>query len=67
MIVAYKAKGRAIFLFGFPKNELENIDQDELLSFRVMAEELLTADAARIREEVAAGRLQEIEYEEEKD
>jgi hypothetical protein len=60
MIVAYRANSRAVFLYGFAKNERENIDPDELLSFREIAEGLLAADAAKIRENLEAGTLQEI-------
>ncbi len=31
MIVAYRVKDRAVFLYGFAKNERENIDSDELV------------------------------------
>jgi hypothetical protein len=65
MIVAYRAKGRAVFLFGFAKNERENIEPDELLFLRGLAENWLNADAARIRAELEAGNLQEIEHDQE--
>jgi hypothetical protein len=61
VIVAYRIKGRAVFLFGFAKNEKENISQDELEFFRELAENWLAAGQARIRAEVEAGNLQEVE------
>jgi hypothetical protein len=61
MIVAYRAKNRAVFLLGFAKNEQENIEPDELVFLRGLAENWLAADTARIREEAEAGNLQEIE------
>ncbi len=64
-IVAYRAKDRAVFLYGFAKNALDNISPDELLFLRKVAENWLAADAARIREEIEAGNLQEIEDDEE--
>ncbi len=61
MIVAYRAKGRAIFLFGFAKNELENIEQDELISFRRVAEYWLSADASEISKGLEDCSIQEVE------
>lgn len=37
MLVAYRARGRAVFLYGFAKNEQENIGLDELESLREIA------------------------------
>jgi hypothetical protein len=34
MLVAYRAGTRAVFLYAFAKNERENIDPDELLTWR---------------------------------
>jgi hypothetical protein len=34
VLVAWRARGRAVFLFGFAKNEKDNIDPDQLLSLR---------------------------------
>jgi hypothetical protein len=61
MIVAYRAKDRAVFLFGFAKNERENIDSGELPFLREGAERWLAADAAKIREALENGALQEID------
>jgi hypothetical protein len=65
MIVAYRTKGRAVFLLGFAKSERENISSDELLFLRKLAENWLAADAQKIREELEAGNLQEIEHDQE--
>ena len=62
MLVAYRARGRAVFLYGFAKNEQENIDSDELASLREIAAIWLEADADRITGAVAAGELQEVEH-----
>jgi hypothetical protein len=64
-IIAYRAKERAVFLFGFAKNDRENIDSDELLLFREGAKRWLTADVAKILEALEDGALQEIEDDEE--
>lgn len=61
VIVVYRPKGRAVFLFGFAKNERENISSDELVLLREIARNWLAASAARIREEIETGNLKEIE------
>ena len=66
-IVAFRAKQRAVFLYGFAKNEQENIEPNELLTFRSIAADLLAADSARIAEAIENGVLQEIDHDEEKD
>ena len=65
MIVGYRVKDRAVFLLGFAKNERENIEDDELLSIRGVAQKWLAADAARIKKELELGNLQEINHDEE--
>ena len=61
VIVAYRAMGRAIFLFGFAKKERDNVISDELAFLLELAENWLACGAARIREETEAGNLKEIE------
>ena len=65
VLVAYRAKDRAIFLFGFAKSERENIGSDELVFLRELAKNWLTADAVKIRMEIEIGNLQEIDDDEE--
>ncbi len=36
MLVAYRARGRAVFLYGFAKNEQENVGSDELDSIHTV-------------------------------
>jgi hypothetical protein len=60
MIVAYRAKNRAVFLYGFAKNEQENIEADELAFLRRLAENWLAADSRTIQKEIEAGNLQEV-------
>jgi hypothetical protein len=67
VIVAYKAKSRAIFLLGFAKNEKENISLDELPLLRRLAQNWLAVDSGTIREETENGNLQSIEFEENQD
>jgi hypothetical protein len=61
MIVAYRARRRAIFLYAFAKNERENISQDELQTLRDIGSNWLAANDARVAEAVKDGALREIE------
>lgn len=65
MIVAYRTEERAFFLFGFAKNERENIEDDELRTFRDIAAQFLKNDDAVLDAAVSEGRLQEIDNGEE--
>ena len=65
MMVAYRAMNRAVFLYGFAKNERDNIDPDELLSLREIAAIWLAADDAKIAQAIEEEALQEIDYDEE--
>ena len=60
-IIAYSAGRRAVFLFGFAKNERDNIDRDELATLREIASAWLAADTDQIERAIAEGALQEIE------
>lgn len=53
MLVAYRLGDRAVFLYGFAKNEKDNIDPDQLLSLREIAADWFAADAALIAEALA--------------
>jgi hypothetical protein len=61
VIVAYQAKGHAIFLFGFAKNEQENIAADQLAVARDIAKKLLGVDDAHIAHSIEVGELQEVQ------
>jgi hypothetical protein len=61
IIIAYRVKDRAVLLFGFAKNERENISTDELLILREVAGNWLAADSETILEALEDGKLQEIE------
>ena len=64
MLVAYRRQGRAVFLYGFAKSEQENIDPDELLTLREIAEGWLEANPERIADAVGSDVLQEVENDE---
>jgi hypothetical protein len=60
VLIAYVKDGRAVFLYGFAKNERENLELDELLTVRTIAATWLAADDERIRRAILEKELQEI-------
>ena len=60
MLVAYRASGRAVFLYPFAKNERDNIDPDELLTLREIGAAWLAVDAQHIAQAIERGILQEV-------
>lgn len=60
-IVAYRAKGFAIFLSAFAKSERENIGPEELESLRATAEIWLKANKNALREALESGRIEEVD------
>ncbi|MAM75873.1 MAG: hypothetical protein CMO29_18915 [Tistrella sp.] len=65
MIVAYRTEERAFFLYGFAKNERDNIEDDELQTLRDIAADYLKHDDTALNEAVGEGQLQEIDNGEE--
>jgi len=65
MIVAYRTEDRAFFLYGFAKNERENIEDDELQTLRDIAADYLKHDDTALDDAVGEGKLQEIDNGEE--
>jgi hypothetical protein len=59
LLVALRADARAVFLYGFAKNERDNIDDDELATLQEIAATWLGAGAEEIERAVADGQLQE--------
>lgn len=62
MIVAYREADRAVFLYGFAKNDRNNISDDELQTLRCIGASWLAASEAVVRQALSDGDLQEIEY-----
>ena len=62
LLAAYRAQGRAVFLYGFAKDEQENIGPDELASLHEIAAAWLDADADRMAKAIEAKELQEVEH-----
>jgi hypothetical protein len=59
-ILAYRAKDRAIFVYGFAKSEQENLSPDQLNTARAIAADWLAADAKRIERGILEEEIQEI-------
>jgi hypothetical protein len=53
---------RSVFLFGFAKNERENIEAAELKTLREIAETFLKADEEKIAQALKDGTLIEVQY-----
>ena len=49
-IIAYKKDDKAIFIYGFGKNEKSNIDKTELHYFKKLSADLLGIDARQIED-----------------
>lgn len=65
MIVAYRIEDRAVFLYGFAKNERENIEPDELEGLREVAHLWLAATPGEIAAALEDGAMVEIRHDEE--
>ena len=64
MLIAYRFGDFAVFMFGFAKNERDNIDPEELEVLQTIAGQWL-ADAGKIGTDVAAGTLIEVKHDDE--
>jgi hypothetical protein len=49
-IVLYRRGSRAFFVFGFPKQRMANIKQDELKQFKMLAKKMLALNDRQIQE-----------------
>lgn len=59
-LIAYRDGQRLVFLFGFAKNERDNINPRELAALKRLAGHLISLTDAGIRRAIRAGELQEI-------
>ena len=62
MIVAYRAAGRAVFLYAFAKSDRDNIDGDELEALRTIGANWLAASVELVGQAIEDGDLKEIEH-----
>jgi hypothetical protein len=61
-IIAYRHGKRAVFLFGFAKNERANLDDDELAYWQRVGKVYLGLDDDGVALAIAAEELMEIPY-----
>jgi hypothetical protein len=61
VIVAYRVRDLAVFLYGFAKSERANIDSNQLATAHKIAAKWLVADSAGIKLAIEEGELQEVE------
>lgn len=59
-IIVFRQGERSFFVYGFPKSERENIDEDELAAFRKAAEQYLALNDDQIAELLHISALTEI-------
>ena len=62
-LLATNRNDRWFFVFGFEKNERENISENELESLKNLAKDLLGLTAAQIAVAIGEGSLVEVEHE----
>ncbi len=60
VLLAFRPKGRAVFIFGFAKSDLDNIDDDQLATLREAAGLWLAADSQKITRAIKDGELIEV-------
>jgi hypothetical protein len=61
-IIVYRTGDRAIFVYGFTKNAIENIDDSELKAYQELARIFLSFDNKAIIKALSVGELKEVEY-----
>jgi hypothetical protein len=62
-VILYRTATRAVFVYGFEKSGLDNIEDDELREFRRLADKMLAYSDAEISTAIAAGALIEVDDE----
>ncbi|MEQ1614024.1 MAG: type II toxin-antitoxin system RelE/ParE family toxin [Hyphomicrobiaceae bacterium] len=60
-IIAYRSGDRAVFLHGFAKSDVDNIDADDLERLKGAARQMMTWDQRQISKQLVSGAWLEIE------
>jgi len=60
-IIVFREGDRAVFLFGFGKNEKENIDKNELQYFKKLGGDLLSLNSEQLENAISQKVLSDIE------
>ena len=63
-IIVYQENEKAIFLYGFGKNEKENIDKSELQYLKKLGSDLLALNSEQLEESIGQKILYDLEEEE---
>ena len=61
-LIAYRKGNRAVFLFGFAKNDLDNIGPVQLATFKLAADDVLALTAKQIDARLTDKSLAEVPY-----
>lgn len=62
-ILAFKQGNRAVFMYGFPKNERDNISDKEERAYKKLAKYFLEISNEKIRSLIENGEIFEVKYE----
>ena len=62
ILIAYRSGKRAVFLYGFAKNERDNIEADELETLKEIGAAWLEAKKERLEYAIKEGILREVSY-----
>jgi hypothetical protein len=62
MLIGFRSKRIAVFLFGFAKNEIDNIDDNQLATLREIAAAWLAADDKKISRAIKDRLLIEVQH-----
>ena len=60
VLIGYRHSHRAVFVYGFAKNELDNIDNNQLTTLREIAAEWLDMVSKRLEQALIEGRAEEV-------
>ena len=66
-IIIFRKGNMAFFVYGFAKNELDNIDESDERDFKDLANVLLALSDEGLKKLTDNGELTQVEYEDEKD
>ncbi|WP_374046108.1 type II toxin-antitoxin system RelE/ParE family toxin [Massilia sp. R2A-15] len=63
-MLAIRLKDKSFFIYGYAKNQRDNINETELRALKALASQLLNYDAKTLAVALNAGELVEINHEE---
>ena len=66
LLIAYRSGNRAVFLYGFAKNERDDISDDELKTLREIGAAWLEAESSQLEHAIREGVLREVIYDDER-